>query len=75
VRRVPRNRCRGALETDLVSTSTSPASSEIASSVLVSPIPASTTLAPKSEKKPSAAVPQRARAWDRSCRQAIVTRP
>ena len=41
----------------------------------MSPIPGNTTLAPKSEKKPSAAIPQRARACDRSWRHAIATSP
>jgi hypothetical protein len=56
-------------------TSAWPAKRDTASSVRRSPMPGSRTLAPNREKNPSAAAPHRARAWDRSRRQASVRRP
>jgi hypothetical protein len=61
--------------TERARTSTCPASRETASRVFMSPIPGSSTLVPKREKKPSAAWPQRPLAWERSCRQARVKSP
>src|ERR1700688_288624 len=61
----PPGRGTGAL-TERVRTSSSPASAESASSVRRSPMPGSTTVVPKSDRKPSAAPPHRPRAWERS---------
>ena len=53
----------------------SPARALINWRVRWSATPGKMTLVPKRVKKPSAASPQRTRAWERSCRQASVTSP
>jgi len=53
----------------------SPSIVETASSVAVSAIPGSSSLVPNNVRNPSAALPQRARAWERSCRAASTVRP
>ncbi len=62
-------------ETDRTTTSWSPVSTESASSVRTSPMPGSTTVVPNSDGKPSAWPGHRCRAWERSWKQASVTRP
>jgi hypothetical protein len=52
--------------TERTATSPWPASRETVSRVRKSPTPGRSTLAPNREKKPSAALPQRPRPWDRS---------
>jgi hypothetical protein len=47
-------------------TSPWPASRDTASRVIMSPMPGRSTFVPNREKKPSAAGPQRALAWERS---------
>ena len=61
--------------TEVVATSWSPASALTSLSVAVSAIPGSTTVVPKSERNPPAAVPHRLRACERSCRHANVSSP
>jgi hypothetical protein len=61
--------------TERTATSPWPARRETVSSVRKSPTPGRSTLAPNREKKPSAALPQRPRAWDRSWRQTSERRP
>lgn len=56
-------------------TSMSPARAETAFSVARSATPGSTSLCVNRVRKPSAFWPQRARAWERSCRQAMTTGP
>jgi hypothetical protein len=58
-----------------IGTTCSPASAAMRESVRWSPMPGKITLELNSEKKPSASAPQRARAWERSWRQARVTSP
>ena len=53
----------------------SPARALRSRSVLVSAMPRSTTVVPNSDRKPSAAPPQRARACERSCRHARTRSP
>jgi hypothetical protein len=61
--------------TERTTTSAWPARRDTASRVLMSPMPGRSTLVPNREKKPSAAGPQRAFAWERSCRHASVSSP
>ena len=60
---------------DVEATSCSPASALTSRSVLVSAMPGRTTVVPKRERKPSAAAPQRLRAWERSWRHASTSKP